>query len=121
MDPVLELLIALESLDAQLDDFESEDYIKSISITQGTDENVFAKQVEKLKKLREEIVKKIPVPVFKRYEKLRSKYGRGVAPVINGTCSNCFMEFPSALVSRPVKNKALETCPNCGIYVYWTK
>jgi predicted nucleic acid-binding Zn-ribbon protein len=121
MDPVLELLIALESLDAQLDDFESEDYLKSIGLNKGESDDAVSKQVAKLKNLREEIVKNIPVPIYKRYEKLRSKYHRGVAPVINGICSNCFMEFPSALISRPVKNKSLETCPNCGIYVYWTK
>jgi hypothetical protein len=121
MDPILEMLIALESLDAQLDDFESEDYLKSISIGQNTDENAVTKQIGKLRELRQEIVNSLPVAVYKRYEKLRGKYKRGVAPVINGICSNCFMEFPSALVSRPVKNKSLETCPNCGIYVYWTK
>lgn len=121
MDPVLELLIALESLDAQLDDFESEDYLKFLGIDKAEGGNAISKQVSKLKELREDIVKSLPIPVYKRYEKLRSKYKRGVSPVIKGICSNCFMELPSALVSRPVKNKSLETCPNCGIYVYWTK
>jgi len=121
MDPILELLIALESLDAQLDDFSSEEYRKSLGIDADEGQEVLENQIKKLKELREEIVKSIPLPVLKRYEKLREKYKKGVAPVINGICSNCFMEFPSALVSRPVKNKTLETCPNCGIYVYWTK
>ncbi len=121
MDPTLELLIALESMDAQLDDFNSEEYIKSIVLNNQSGEGSFLASVEKLKTLREETVKKIPPAILRKYEKLRSKYGRGVAPVINGICTNCFMEFPSALVSRPEKNKAIESCPNCGIYVYWTK
>ncbi|MGB4238603.1 MAG: hypothetical protein WBJ87_03180 [Candidatus Hydrothermia bacterium] len=121
MDPILEMLIALESLDAELEDFESEEYRNSINITQSASDEVFSQQIDKLKELREEVVRSLPIAIYKRYQRLREKYKRGVAPVVNGICANCFMEFPSALVSRPVKNKSLEPCPNCGIYVYWTK
>ena len=114
MDPILEILIALGDIDAMIKDTESPEY-KEIGLTEDED------PVEKLKKLREECASKLPPNILKRYEKLKKKYGRGIAPVVGGICTNCFIHLPTSLVTRPDKNKKLETCPNCGIYVYWTK
>ena len=113
MDEVIEKLIALSDIDAMLKDAESDEY-KSLGFQTNKE------CIEKLKKMREEIASSIPRQILKRYEKLKKKYGRGIAPVVNSVCTNCFIQFPTEVASKTDKNKKIEYCPNCGIIIYWT-
>lgn len=113
MDNVIEKLIALSDIDAMLKDAESDEYKK---LGFETKEDSLAK----LKKMRDEIASSIPRQVLKRYEKLKKKYGRGIAPIVNNVCTNCFMQLPTENDSRTDKNEKVEFCPNCGIIIYWT-
>jgi hypothetical protein len=111
MHPVLEALIILHDLDVLLMEMESPHY-KELGFK-------VSDRLMEVEKARKEIIGRIPENVLKRYEKLRKKYRRGLAPVIGGVCLNCFVHLPIAFVSQPGKNEELQTCPNCGIFIYW--
>jgi hypothetical protein len=111
MSPVLEALIALHDLDDMLRDTQDPRY-QEIGFKLG-------KHVKDLEKAREELVKKIPPNVLRRYEKLQAKHGRGIAPVVGDVCMNCFVRLPIAFASQPDRKESLNTCPNCGIFIYW--
>ncbi len=113
MNKVIEKLIALNDIDAMLKDAESEEY-KRLGFQ--TKEQC----IENLKKMRDEIAASIPKSILRRYEKLKKKYGRGIAPVVNNICTNCFMQMPTEVASKTDKNEKVETCENCGIIIYWT-
>jgi predicted nucleic acid-binding Zn-ribbon protein len=111
MNPILETLIALHDLDDMLRDTQDPRYMK-IGFKLG-------KHVKDLEKARQNLLKKIPANVLKRYEKLQPKYGRGIAPIVNDVCMNCFVRLPIAFASQPDRRAGLHTCPNCGIFIYW--
>ncbi len=111
MDEVLSKLIALHDLDQLLKELENPEY-------QELGFEVKETRKKELLKRREELVQQIPEQVYRRYERLRKRYGRGIAPVVGGVCMNCFIQLPTAVVSGPDKNQRLETCSNCGIFIY---
>lgn len=112
MHPVLEALITLHDLDYMIQELQTPRY-KELGFK-------VEDKLKGLEKARNEITKKIPENIVKRYEKLRKKYGRGLAPVVGDVCMNCFVHLPIAFVSQPGKNEELQTCPNCGIFIYWS-
>lgn len=111
MDAVLENLIALQDLDNLCKEIKSPEYRK-LGFKVG-------KRLATVENAREEIRKRVPENITRRYDKLKTRYGRGVAPVVGGVCLNCFVHLPIAFVSQPGKNERVETCPNCGIFIYW--
>ncbi len=111
MDAILENLIALQDLDNLCKEIKSPEYKKLGFKVED--------RLATVEKARDEIRKRIPEPILKRYDKLKGRYKRGVAPVVGGVCLNCFVHLPIAFVSKPGKNEKVETCPNCGIFIYW--
>jgi len=45
------------------------------------------KRVKEREAIRAELVKKVPVPVYRRYEMIRSRRGTAIASTTDGTCS----------------------------------
>lgn len=111
MNSALEALITLHDLDVMIQELETPHY-------QELGFEVKDHLLE-LEKARREVLKKVPEGIFKKYSRLREKRKRGIAPVIGGVCLNCFIHLPIAFISTPEKNEELQTCPNCGIYIYW--
>ena len=53
------------------------------------------------------------------YERVRQRYGRGLAAVRERVCSGCFLTLP--ITARPRgENKALQICEGCARLLYWT-
>ena len=53
------------------------------------------------------------------YERVRQRYGRGLAAVRERVCSGCFVTLPTT--ARPRSDaKALQICESCGRLLYWT-
>jgi predicted nucleic acid-binding Zn-ribbon protein len=55
------------------------------------------------------------------YRRMKQRYGRMVAPVINGICHGCFVKIPSAIHGAEDRNKRLYRCENCGMFLYWVE
>ena len=49
--------------------------------------------------------------LLRRYEQVRHRHPRAVAPARRGVCLGCFTKRPTRSTSRPV---AIETCERCG-------
>lgn len=114
MEKIVELLISLSDLDNMLKDLENENYPDALLKKMD-----FEKVKKSLIEAREEIIQQIPKGILNKYEKFVAKYGRGIAPVINGVCMNCFSKLPTSMLSKVNKNKTIDRCPNCGIFIYY--
>lgn len=56
-----------------------------------------------------------------QYGRMKQRYGRVVAPVINAVCHGCFVTIPSAIRGAEDRNKKLYRCENCGMFLYWVE
>ncbi len=79
----------------------------------------FATNLERLQKMREEVVKEIPPPLLRIYEMLRKKYKRAIVPVKNETCLGCWVKLPTSVSPRGKENVSIFRCENCGRILYW--
>jgi predicted nucleic acid-binding Zn-ribbon protein len=53
------------------------------------------------------------------YERVRQRYGRGLAAVRERVCSGCFVTLPTTARPR-LGSQALQICESCGRLLYWT-
>jgi predicted nucleic acid-binding Zn-ribbon protein len=68
---------------------------------------------------REAIVKRLPAPVFRRYEMIRAKRGSAIATTTDGTCKACNMALPPQLFHKLRREPLLEQCPSCNRIIYY--
>ena len=54
-----------------------------------------------------------------RYNKLFSKYGKGMASVVRNSCNNCYSQLPSQLIVEIQYDKKIITCPACSVFLYY--
>ena len=62
---------------------------------------------------RDAIVKRLPVPLYRRYETIRAKKGTAIAQTSDGTCKACHMALPPQLYHRLRREPLLEQCQSC--------
>ncbi len=110
MAKIINILIAINDMDAELRLYENPYY-------QNLGFEMDEKKIQKLKKVREREIKKLPQDIREEYERLSQRYGKGVAPLVEGTCLNCFSVLPTAMISENKKREILK-CPNCSIFLY---
>jgi len=113
VNKILESLITLNDLDLMIEEIKNPNYRDL-----GFEIDVKQK-LDALERARDEIRSKIPENILRKYDILKKRYGRGVSPIIGGVCMNCFVKLPISVVSQPHDNNKIETCPNCGIFIYW--
>ncbi len=107
---LINILIAINDLDAQLNILENP-YYKELGF------EVDEKKIEKLKEVKKKEMDKLPPNIRDEYEMLSKRYGKGVAPLIEGTCLNCFAVLPTSLLTVEGKTKLIR-CPNCSVFLY---
>lgn len=104
----LELLIALQDLDIMIRDI---DEVKQIGFeVSGKD---------KLEKARSGLAKKLNKPLLFRYENLKKRYKRAIAPVKDDVCLGCFMRIPTSLFTGGRRDEEVRNCEGCGRILYW--
>ncbi len=77
--------------------------------------------VASLEKTRAELEDQLDPVILSEYLRVKERYGRIVAPVINGICYGCFVKIPSAIDAAEDRNKKLYRCENCGMFLYWVE
>ncbi len=110
----LEELYLLQDLDLLIDQINDPEYLRTFGF------NVPQEKVLALKQKREEIadkLRRINPRWLQAYERLRKKYRRGIARVVDGICTNCFVQLPASM--NPYEIDTLQTCPSCGIILIW--
>lgn len=68
---------------------------------------------------RDGIVKRLPAPLFRRYEMIRAKRGTAIAQTTDGTCKACNMALPPQLFHKLRREPVLEQCPSCNRIIYF--
>ena len=69
----------------------------------------------------QDLEEKLDPAVRGQYGRMKQRYGRVVAPVINAVCHGCFVTIPSAIRGAEDRNKKLYRCENCGMFLYWVE
>jgi predicted nucleic acid-binding Zn-ribbon protein len=64
-------------------------------------------------------VKRLPVPLYRRYDMVRQKRGTGIAQTTTGTCNACNMSLPPQLFHRLRRETILEQCQSCNRIIYY--
>ena len=114
MNPQLQVLIALQDILLLIRD------AKDPSSQRAMDKIGF--EISNLKSLeatRQDLESQLNPPIRSEYARARQRYGRIVAPVINGICYGCFVKIPSAIDASDDRNRTLYRCENCGMFLYW--
>lgn len=68
---------------------------------------------------RDAIVKRLPVPLYRRYEQIRSKRGTAISQTSDGTCNKCNMSLPPQLYHRLRREPMIEQCQSCNRLIYF--
>lgn len=64
--------------------------------------------------VRNEVAKKLPASILKKYDAIRAKRLSGAARLEGGRCKACNMSIPPQLAQRIVRADILEPCPSCN-------
>lgn len=65
-----------------------------------------------------ELEERLDPVVRSRYDRVAPLRDRVVVPVINGVCYGCFVSIPTATVGDQEIHQELESCENCGSFIY---
>lgn len=68
---------------------------------------------------RAELVKKMDQALFRKYERVRSQRGSGLAVAANGSCTACHISLPPMLFQQIMYSRALHQCPQCHRVLYF--
>lgn len=68
---------------------------------------------------RNELAKKLPPLVLRRYEAILRRKGSGIARVVDGTCQACHVGLPPQFFQKLMRRETLEECPSCHRILYW--
>jgi predicted nucleic acid-binding Zn-ribbon protein len=68
---------------------------------------------------RAEIAKKLPLPIFKRYEAILKKKGVALARTTDGTCQACHVSLPPQYFQKLLRREGLGECPMCYRMLYF--
>ena len=69
---------------------------------------------------RDEVVKRLPPVLYRRYDAVRARRGSGIAQTTDGTCKACNMSLPPQLFHRLRREPLLEQCPSCNRIIYYS-
>ena len=113
-----------EALKQQIDTTEKEAGIirEQLGSTEGSANariaEVEATRAGELKK-REAAQKKLPMPLYRKYENIRVKKGTAITQTTDGLCRTCHMALPPQLFHRLRREPVLEQCPSCARIIYF--
>jgi uncharacterized protein len=68
---------------------------------------------------RDGIVKRLPAPMYRRYEMIRARRGNAIAQTTDGTCNKCNIALPPQLYHRLRREPLIEQCPSCNRIIYF--
>ena len=74
---------------------------------------------ESVTKMREDLVKNCPPPLFSKYTRLSKKFKNAVVQISNESCSGCAIRMTSQDFVEVIKGEVVKNCPHCGRYLYY--
>lgn len=80
------------------------------------------KELDELAEKRMQVGRKIPKPVFMRYEFIRNRLEHPViVSVRGGICSGCNISIPPQSFIELQKGQQILSCPNCQRLIFWNE
>ena len=74
---------------------------------------------EKLNKDKLKAIAIVNSTQYQQYQKLKDKYGIGMANIHRDSCTNCFTHLPPQTIVEIQHNKKLINCPNCSVFLFY--
>ena len=108
----LEYLVILNDIELMLDDLGKGN--DAIEEKLGFD----VSRKEHLEEARDRTRRKCDPNLLRRYDRIRNKYGKVIAPVFDGICYGCFQRLPTQL-AQINRNDEILACPHCGRFRYF--
>jgi mannitol/fructose-specific phosphotransferase system IIA component (Ntr-type) len=74
-----------------------------------------------LRELRQDIQglkQNIPFDIMSFFDRVFSKHGLAVCPMINSVCTGCSMKLPIGIANNILSSQNCVACPNCGRYLF---
>lgn len=116
MHPQLSLMLELQDLRSQLRELENEERAEEIEAEHF---NIDPKQAaDDLREKIDELEEDLDPPIQRRYRRILKSMDRAVVPVINEVCYGCFVSIPTARARDKDPNEELQSCENCGRFIY---
>jgi uncharacterized protein len=118
-DAVGKRSLELDELRKSIIDHEEQEagFIARIGETEGAVskklQEIEAERGEKAR-ARDEIAKKLPSSILRKYDQIRAKRLSGAARLEGGRCKACNMSIPPQLAQRIARADVLEQCPSCN-------
>ena len=104
----------------------TEEEIKKLEAELGSNEGAITQKLGSVEseravrqKTRDEVAKKLPHIVYRRYEAVRGRRGVGIAQTRDGTCNMCNMALPPQLYHRLRREPLIEQCQSCNRLIYF--
>ena len=116
MHPQLMLLMELQDLRSQHRELEKDDGTAPVEEEHFHIDPTEAR--EQLAAKISELEDRLDPEVRSRYERVSPHRDRVVVPVINGVCYGCFVSIATATVGDQEVHQILQSCENCGSFIY---
>jgi predicted nucleic acid-binding Zn-ribbon protein len=68
---------------------------------------------------RAQVVGKLPVTLYRRYESIRTRRPVAIAKTTDGTCLGCHLSVPPMMFQKMRRQEEFEQCPNCRRILYY--
>ena len=114
MKTELEYLVILNDIELMIDDLGKGN--AEVEEKLGFDVSRKEQLEDARKRTRENCSKQL----LSRYDRIRGKYGKVIAPVFDGVCYGCFQRLPTQL-AQVNKNEEILSCPHCGRFLYFMR
>jgi predicted nucleic acid-binding Zn-ribbon protein len=74
---------------------------------------------EKIAQARDELRAQASRRILSKFDTVFARYGKAVAPVLDGVAYCCYEKLPINLSATAAKNQELISCPYCGRFLYF--
>ena len=123
-DSLLELIEDKETLKSQIEKNEQRITTLVVEIEQTEKEltesmkDTIAEE-EQLNKDKINAIAVVDSQHFQQYQKLKKKYGIGMARINRNSCEYCFTHLPPQTIVEIQHDKKLINCPNCSVFLFY--
>ncbi|MFQ5794490.1 MAG: zinc ribbon domain-containing protein [Candidatus Bipolaricaulia bacterium] len=122
-DGAIELMMKIESQEAQLDEHQQTFQKQKEQIERGIQEvgeEIQAAEVliEQRERVRGELAEKIDPNLLGHYEQLRREYRDAVVSIIAGSCAGCQLNLSETTIERVAEGREIVGCENCSRILY---
>ncbi len=77
------------------------------------------KESAQYRQQRDQAAKKVPPPLYRRYEMIRKRRGTAVAHTTRGTCSACHISLAPMMFQVLRRQEGFDQCPSCNRIIYF--